>query len=55
MVYDTLVDIDFVVLAPNEKNLVLVMIHAAQHPATLRAGLVPLNLTTFVEVYVLII
>lgn len=33
-----------------EQRNVMFILHASQHPPMMRAGLVPINLTTFVEV-----
>lgn len=48
--YNALVNIDCGMLPPSLQKMVLFMIQQTQHPATFKAGMVPLNLSTFIEV-----
>lgn len=50
-IYEALANIDFVMLPKCEQNYVRFMLHAAQHPQTMKSGMVQLNLATFVEVW----
>lgn len=53
--YESLINIDCVMLPPGEQKILLFMIHQAQHPASFSAGMISLNMVTFVNVRTVIL